>query len=216
MKIEYSEEDLKRFWKKVNKHDNCWNWIAGKDKDGYGLFKLNGKSIRSHRFSYYVYNNFIDQSLMVLHICDNPSCVNPDHLKQGTAQDNITDMDNKNRRNMKSGARKTSHLSEDDIINMRQMCLNKDYSYSQIGKLYNISITEVSRIARGIRWKDVKGVLSNRKNINVKLKLTYQDAMSIRKMHSDGIPQWKLCKIFNITSSHISGIINNKKWKVKE
>lgn len=46
------KEDLARFWSKVTKSSNCWTWGAGVDKDGYGKFKVNGKNIRAHRFSY--------------------------------------------------------------------------------------------------------------------------------------------------------------------
>ena len=84
-------EPIKRFWSKVQKTDSCWLWIGGKDKDGYGLFQLNGKQWRSHRFSKLI-SDGLDNSLpVVMHTCDNPSCVNPAHLVNGTIQDNNLD-----------------------------------------------------------------------------------------------------------------------------
>lgn len=90
---------MERFWSKVNKKTNsgCWEWTARKNDDGYGTIKINNKQCYSHRFSWQLFNGFILKGLFVLHKCDNPSCVNPDHLFLGTKKDNAKDRDNKGR-----------------------------------------------------------------------------------------------------------------------
>lgn len=94
----YSDEFVYRFWSKVEKTDDCWLWIAGTDKNGYGLIKLDGRSLRAHRISWMLKNNqLIPNQMFVCHSCDNPSCVNPAHLWLGTAQDNARDRDVKGR-----------------------------------------------------------------------------------------------------------------------
>lgn len=87
---------LARFWCKVKLAgaDECWEWIAGKDKDGYGWFKRD----RAHRAAWIFFNGRIPEGFLVLHTCDNPPCVNPAHLFLGTQQDNMTDCLKKGRR----------------------------------------------------------------------------------------------------------------------
>lgn len=88
------DDDLvERFWSKVDKRgpEECWEWISARRSGRYGSFRLNGETHRAHRFSASLAGMVID-GLMVRHDCDNPSCVNPAHLRPGTAADNCRDM----------------------------------------------------------------------------------------------------------------------------
>lgn len=83
---------LQRFNEKWSVDENgCHIWNACTDKDGYGLFKMNEKAIRSHRVSYQLHKGAIPKGMKVRHICDNPACVNPDHLILGTQKQNVQD-----------------------------------------------------------------------------------------------------------------------------
>ncbi len=82
---------MNRFWSKVNKTDNCWNWLACKTKDGYGRIFIKDKVLLAHRVSWAIHDGQIPKGLQVLHRCDNPSCVNPAHLFLGTVSDNMRD-----------------------------------------------------------------------------------------------------------------------------
>lgn len=75
-------EDL--FWQKVNKSAGCWEWSAGKSREGYGDFWLNGTMVRAHRVSYEWANGPIPVGLQIDHMCLNEGCVNPDHLRLAT------------------------------------------------------------------------------------------------------------------------------------
>lgn len=77
-------------------HD-CWIWINGTDRKGYGRFYIGRKSLAAHRVSYLIFKGNIDDGLCVCHTCDTPQCVNPDHLWVGTIQDNNLDRDKKGR-----------------------------------------------------------------------------------------------------------------------
>ncbi len=88
---------MDRFFHKVDKASDCWGWLAGKDKDGYGKIKVSGKTVQAHRLSWNIHNGSVPEGVHVLHHCDNPSCVNPDHLFLGTHLDNMHDRDAKGR-----------------------------------------------------------------------------------------------------------------------
>ena len=88
---------MDRFWAKVNKTENCWEWTASKLPGGNGIFKFNKKTDLVHRLSYELAFGNFDPTLCVLHKCDNPGCVKPDHLFLGTHQDNMTDKKKKGR-----------------------------------------------------------------------------------------------------------------------
>lgn len=93
---------LERFWMSVDKRssDNCWEWTTSKSH-GYGIICEGpaGNCTRhmAHRLSWEIHNGPIPKGLGVLHKCDNPPCVNPDHLFLGTQRDNMYDMMNKGR-----------------------------------------------------------------------------------------------------------------------
>lgn len=93
-----------RFLALVEEQDGCWPWLGHKDVEGYGRITVNGKRLGAARLSYERFVGPIPKGLHVLHSCDNPGCVNPDHLRIGTHADNMRDI-RERRRN--PGARRT-------------------------------------------------------------------------------------------------------------
>jgi hypothetical protein len=127
------------FWNKVNKETatGCWEWTGSKDRDGYGLFKMNKQNILlAHRWSV-VFDNREISNKVVMHKCDNPACVNPAHLSLGTQADNVQDMHAKSRY-----VKPTSKLSDDDIKDIKTSSLTG----VELAKKYNISGCYVSNI----------------------------------------------------------------------
>lgn len=78
--------------------DGCWIWQGGLSKDGYGKVKREGKTIRAHRLFYQLHKGPINEGMVIMHSCDKPTCVNPEHLSMGTHLDNELDKDIKGRR----------------------------------------------------------------------------------------------------------------------
>jgi len=93
-----------RFWEKVQKTENCWLWTAFRNRNGYGVFGLEhrkhgdrAKLILAPRMSWTLTNGPIPDGQYVLHNCDNPACVRPDHLRLGSLSENSQDMWDKGR-----------------------------------------------------------------------------------------------------------------------
>lgn len=145
-----------RFWQKVCRGSNgeCWPWLAGIDKDGYGIFAItHRKSVKAHRFVYTLTYGEVPSSLCILHTCDHPSCCNPGHLIGGTNESNIEDRVKKGR--SAHGERiGCSKLRESDIINIRSMHHN-GWSQTSIGRLFNVHQSTISSIIRRTTWKHV-------------------------------------------------------------
>lgn len=90
--VRFAKQDLPtRFWSKVKKTDGCWLWIAGKSPDGYGKFLLSKRETkRAHRVAWWLHHGaWPNPDLYLLHLCNEPLCVRPDHLREGTQAENI-------------------------------------------------------------------------------------------------------------------------------
>lgn len=99
-----------RFWSKVSTGEptHCWEWDAGRDQDGYGMFWLDGRTHHASRIAYELTWGPIPDGRLVRHTCDNPPCVNPAHLILGTNLDNMRDA--KERGRLATGDRNGSRL----------------------------------------------------------------------------------------------------------
>lgn len=156
-KLEFiiTSELLKRFEKKFIKTNSCWIWNGTITKKGYGQFwyKEIG-TILAHRVSYRIYKNKIPDGLNVLHKCDNPPCVNPDHLFLGTQKDNMIDMTQKGRRgacHMFGPKNPNSIYSEAQVNEMRSL-YSRGYNISKIHKIFGGTYQSVWYIIKGKSW----------------------------------------------------------------
>jgi hypothetical protein len=172
------KSSLERFHEKYIKNKNCWEWIGTKIKSGYGQIAAKGKLILSHLFSYELYYGEFNKKLHVLHKCDNPSCVNPDHLFLGTDRDNSLDCRLKGRdtcfkkgqkslvdnRGSKSGKAK---LNEEKVKDIKYR-LQSNETIASIARFYCISSSIISGIKHGYRWSHVQGLRRERHCMEIK------------------------------------------------
>ncbi len=147
-----------RFWEKVDKSSECWEWTAARNPDGYGLIGLDFRgSDRAHRVSWRLAYGPIPIGLHVLHRCDNPPCVNPDHLWLGTQADNIADMTRKGRarKNPRRGsAVRTSRLIETDIPVILALIAAGEGD-TAIAKRYGVHRVTIHWIKIGKNWAHI-------------------------------------------------------------
>ena len=90
-----TESLIKRFQAKYILKGSCWQWTAFKDSEGYGWMRHNGRDgpiVAAHRLSWVIHNKQDwPLGLEARHLCNNPSCVNPEHITPGTAKENMDD-----------------------------------------------------------------------------------------------------------------------------
>lgn len=133
----------------------CWEWNGPKSEDGYGylIFRTNNghQRIGAHRLSYEVHKGEIDAGLFVCHTCDNPPCINPDHLFVGTPKQNSADAVEKGRtkRRAEHGRAK---LTEADVQKMRSM-RERGMKYRDIAQQFPVAQGQVEKICRYESWK---------------------------------------------------------------
>jgi hypothetical protein len=150
-----------KFWEKVDKNgcfcerlqSRCWIWNGWKISGGYGKIKINGIVIYAHRFVWNITNGEIPVGILVCHKCDNPSCVNPEHLFLGTMKDNMQDKIKKGRGNFACGERNGSaKLCEKDVISIRDRYNQKNITQEKLAREYNVSDALISLIINYKNW----------------------------------------------------------------
>lgn len=131
----------------------CHIWTASKMKNGYGKFGNGfGRSpLLAHRFAYARRYGEIPHGMVVMHKCDTPACVNPDHLVLGTQADNVADMLAK-RRNARGERRWNAIATEKIVVKVRT---SRGLTRRQLAEKYNISYDVVSQIIRRDTWKHI-------------------------------------------------------------
>ncbi len=140
-----------RFERKVEKTDGCWTWRGSRTRDGYGAF-YDKKFIAAHRWAFLAFVGPIGTDLYVCHKCDNPPCVNPEHLYLGTPAQNYLDAREKQRL---SG----SHykLNAEKVCEIRFLAKLRVPS-SELARMFGVGKETIIKIRHGKTWKWVKGL----------------------------------------------------------
>jgi len=149
----FTQKEIDLFWTKVDKTDTCWNWTAYKDKGGYGSLTVKRTPYLAHRFTKLILGED-PTGYVVMHTCDNPGCVRPEHLKLGSLIENNLDRDNKNRQ-AKGINNGNSKLTEQQVLEIRNMPFGKRGDNKRIQLKYNISGWQVRDIINKKVWKHI-------------------------------------------------------------
>lgn len=182
-----------RFWAKVDKNGpvmprmktRCWVWTASTDGCGYGWIGLGpGRGLgKAHRLSFEMHNGGIGEERCVLHHCDNPPCVRPDHLFEGTQKDNADDRERKGRGNQVRGDAHPARLHPENLVRGERHHMRRDPSLRYWGEK------------------------------NSKAKLTEEKVRSIRQEFDPASMEYAdLAQKYGVTASAIGRVILRKTW----
>lgn len=152
---------VERFWKAVEKTETCWLWRGARKTFGYGVIGSGGNdstSLHAHRVSWEIHHGQIPNGLQVLHRCDVPACVNPDHLFLGTQGDNMRDAVAKGRwvapRTAQSGeGHGSARLTAAQVADIRERYAAGNVTQVALGLEFGIKQGHVSGIILRKAWK---------------------------------------------------------------
>jgi hypothetical protein len=146
-----------KFWSKVQKSDGCWLWTGATTPDGYGKIgadrrSTTGSQPRAHRVSWTLHCGPIPEGMEVLHKCDNPPCVRPDHLFIGTQRDNVMDMQAKGRaRKPRGEAHGRAKLTIAEVVSIRERAA-LGWKQRDLAKEFRVARSLVGRIVLMQAW----------------------------------------------------------------
>lgn len=205
LSLEQREKLVDRFMSKVKKgkkEDDCWLWQAYTGGYGYGRIRIGGAARAAHRVSYTLFVGFIPSGLWVLHTCDVPGCVNPNHLYVGTAAENVQDMCCR--------GRSTQLLTAEQVCSIRkQLRDDVKLTYRQLAEELTVGRTVVRDAARGITHAHVAEPLApNRPQGH---RVTKTVIVKVRSAHRQGVLGKHIAVKYGVSECTVSCIINNHK-----
>lgn len=152
-----------QFWQKVSAdtRDGCWEWVGARFPKGYGCVTRRGTpstpkthTWRAHRYSWFLAHGPIPEGMVVCHRCDNPPCVNPDHLFLGTQKENQEDMVRKlrGRYGIRNGR---AVLTEDDVRTIRRRYQDGETQQS-LAEAFGVKGVTIQALISRRTWKHVE------------------------------------------------------------
>lgn len=132
--------------------NDCWEW-QGANKDGYGALTYKQKNYRAHRFAFEVQYGRKPVGFL-LHSCDNPPCVNPVHLREGTHWENMQDMKDRNRHPKGEGS--YNAILNEQAVKALRFLHSKGYGYGRLGKAYGLSRWTIRSAVSGAAWRHLE------------------------------------------------------------
>jgi len=235
----YQKTPAHLFWRYVNKNGPvqvhcpelgpCWIWTGKRRREthDYGLVHAcdgTHRQVRAHRYSWELHNGSLDSELKILHLCDNPPCVNPAHLRPGTQAENVRDMDDKGRRvsrPLKGEQNPCSRFTEEDVVNIRE-AYAIGFTQTELMFIFEADQASVSNIVNGRIWKHVGGPIIRCKRPdltrlvgtnNHNAKLNPDKVRYARAAYAAGVPVSQLVRELGVNESSMRRVVYGTAWR---
>ena len=144
-----------RLWRRTRFGDDCWEWTGCRNPEGYGRIGLGSHRLGigyTHRLSWELMRGEIPKGMLVLHKCDNPPCIRPEHLFLGTTSDNIADCHDKGRSTMHA-------FSNAEATAIREDRASGRFTLRQLGDKYGVTLSCIHLIVTGKAYRRARGVV---------------------------------------------------------
>ncbi len=215
--------------------DDCWHWIGYRGPKGYGIICGRAddgrhKKYLAHRVSLKLHTGFEPKNLVCCHECDNPSCVNPNHLKWETQAYNLQGARERGRAfpppqgpknyvGKKGNENPSARLTEDDVLEIYKMRMEHGLSAHNIAPKFGLSWQAIGFILDGSNWAHLLGTKSAptaeelRAASNRGGKISARDIPIVRGMIKDGKPDKDIAILYGVTTATIWNIRTGRTWK---
>ncbi len=215
-----------RFWSKVQKSDGgCWEWTAHRNRKGYGRFSVNAAigPRFAHRLAFADAFGRIPAGKFILHGCDNPACVNPAHLRIGTAKENVADMDERQRRvtpAVNGEANPFSKLTDEKVTAIRAAYID-GMPRTELSASFDVNPLTLQDIIYGRSWTHLFGVngsptladLRAARRARPGAKITEETVKEIRRRLATGEQGKDIAEAYGIHKATVSDIKCGKIWR---
>lgn len=192
----------------------CWEWTARRDKDGYGDVYIDRHRFRAHRLSLVVWGTPAAPGEVVCHSCDNPPCINPDHLRPGTSADNASDRKARGRYGLNSGEKNGSaSVTRAQVDEMRRRLLTEETTCADLAREFGVKSSAAHNILRGKTWPvddpELHVALNEAMDAAAKRRKTTPRKLSLAQMaqmstdHAAGVPMQALMSKYGLSDGGV-------------
>lgn len=220
------QEVVDVFWSKVRKtKTGCWEWIGSRDRSGYGQLSMIRTETRAHRFSMSLHlGRMLKEGEWVLHHCDNPPCVRPDHLFLGTNKDNMRDMTRKGRK-PKGEKAWASKLTNEEVKQIASLYQSGKWTYLELANKFDVCLNTIGFIIKAEKWNDVTRIKRkdnrqgrkmpsmNQGESSGKAKIKNKDIPQIKRLRASGWLFKDIANKYGVRSETIASMFRGKTWK---
>lgn len=153
-------EVTERFWSRVsgNEPNECWNYVGSLNSDGYGNCRYEGRVEKAHRLAWMFTQGRIPKGMCVCHHCDNPACVNPQHLFLATHAENMADAATKGRMsgapNQQGDGNNASKIRAAWVPFIRAL-IKRGVQQKEIAEVCNVSRAAICLIHKRVNWRHI-------------------------------------------------------------
>ena len=187
--------------------DGCWVWAWNVHPKGYGTVRIDGHNYKAHRVAYELGNGPIPEGHILRHLCNNPSCINPEHLLAGTPRENMRDM-------VSAGNMWNQKLTREDAAAIRQQYAAGGVSMAAIARQYGVDSATVQMVIANKNFYDENYTPPKTRSRKDKKPIGWETASEIRRLLlSEGMSRRELAEKFNIPRSSVDSVIRNDMYR---